>query len=923
MKLHNLIQSIIFTCCVTTMAFGQTPSVPFYANGSYNEKIQSPDDFLGFAIGSRPARAYEIERYFRYLTAQSPRVALTELGKSYEGRPLLILMISKKDNIANLESIRIDIKNFSDPRKTDKTAATELIDRLPAVAWMMYNVHGNELSGSDAAIQLAYQLAAGTDEATLKIINNLIIGIDPSQNPDGRERTLAQVTQWTGEHATFDLQSIELRGTWPGGRANHYLIDLNRDWFIGSQKETQCKVHELSRWNPQLVVDAHEMGSFSTYFFNPPREPISYHVASQIKKWWKIFSIDHANAFDQYGWSYYTTDSFDEWYPGYGSSWSFGCSAVGILYEQARTLGLSIKLPQGKVLTYRETVHHQFISSIANLGTAAEKRKTLLSDFYDMRVQAVSKNQHTPTAFVLLEGHNPTRTASLAANLVNQGIEVQRLTAKASFKNVKTYWNDAAKTITAPAGSYLINMKQPLSTLAISILEFDVRLNNRLLKQERKSLEEGKGTRMYEVGAWSMPIAYGVDALATYKLPPIKTKPFKKIQPASGSIKKGRASYGFILEYMDDTHVDALLMALNQELEIRSATKPFTLDKLNYKRGTLLFRRHENNADLDIKIKAIATATGVIFTPISTALTEKGANLGNASFRLLERPKLAIVTGQGISSTQFGAIWHFLDEQLGMRTTLLDIGNLGRSDLRKYNTLIIPPSRVLKRSLGKQGAAKLRDWINDGGTLIGIADAAAALTDSTLKISKVRLRRHVLKHLSSYEAEIAWEAKAGKLTPDSLTVWSNLVYTQPKAKKKTKPDFNSLSAQDKLSRIYMPRGAFMRINMHPEHWLGFGMDKKMPALCYSDKVFLSKRPIQTAARFADEQHLRISGLVWPEARARWAQSAYATREALGNGQIILFSNDPVFRAYTYATARMLVNAILLGPGLGTNVPVAW
>jgi len=427
---------------------------------------------------------------------------------------------------------------------------------------------------------------------------------------------------------------------------------------------------------------------------------------------------------------------------------------------------------------------------------------------------------------------------------------------------------------------------------------------------------------MYEVGAWSMPLAYGVPTVAAMTLPALQTTPWTARRNAN-RISEGRADYGYLLPWEDDSSVHALKAAFDAGLTVHAATKPFTLNTIQHKRGTLLFRRHDNTALLDSIITRIANASGAAFLPAATALTESGANLGNGSFRLLEQPRVALVAGSGVSSTNLGALWHFLDAGLEMRTALLDINGLGRTDLRKYNVLIFPSSGSYKRLLGKQGIQRIRDWINHGGTLIAIGDAAAALTDSTLKLSQVRLRRQVLKKLDEYKVELAWEADAGKKKPDSLAVWGTAPFQPQQTVKAQKKHPRNLAQQDKQQRLFRPRGSFMRINLHPEHWLGFGVDGKLPALIYTDKAYLSKRPVETAARLADEKHLRLSGLAWPEARARWAQSAYLTRERLGKGQLILFSNDPIFRGYTFGTARLLVNAVLLGPGLGARAPVPW
>ncbi len=915
----------------TGALFSQAEERPFYPQGTYMQDVPSPEDVLGFPLGKRPAHYDEIVKYLMTLSEKSPRVHLLETGQTHEGRRLYVAIISSEENMERIDEIRKNLSVLADPRRKESSArAQEIISSNPAVVWMMYNVHGNELSGADASLQVAYQLAAGTDETTKTIRKELIVGIDPSENPDGRERTLAQLQQWNGVVPTSDTQHIFHSGVWPGGRTNHYLFDMNRDWFILSQSETRARVKTILQWHPQFVVDAHEMGSFSTYFFNPPREPISLHLPPTIRKWWTIFAQDQAEAFDRYGWSYYTAESFDEWYPGYGSSWGYFLGAVSILYEQARTSGTQVKRPDGTTLTFREAVHHQFTSSMANITTATRNREAILRDYYQTKREAVSTTKRGDVqAYYITPGTNPTRARRLVEKLLEQGIEVERAEADFRINQLQSYWDSKPVTRTLPQGTYIIKMNQPLSLLITAILEFDPRLTSKFLQEEKESLEKGRGTRMYEVSAWSMLMAYGVDAYTSTAYPSVKTSTVRELLEPEGRVTNPQPAYGYLIDYCDDHAVDALISLLDSDYKIYAANKPFEIEKKSFCRGSLLLRINENPETLPEGIQKVAQATHVQIMGVNTAFTEKGPDLGSPQFRLLYPSRVALLTGPGFNTSNFGALWYLLDYELQCQHTILNILDIGRIDLRKYNVLILPSTRsnpeTLQQLFGKKGLKELKDWVTNGGTLIGMDNSTAFLADTTRTFSKVRQRRQVLKTLAQYEAAYLQEKGIERIKIDSLAIWEGTGTNEPKQKEKEEPkaDVKALASLDKKQQVYMPRGAILRVDLDTEHWLNFGCDSQIPAILYTPYAYLSKKPVQTAARFSEASDLRLSGLLWPEARKRWEKSAYATREAYGKGQIILFAGEPNYRSYFYGTTRLLLNSIFLGPGFGTQQPVGY
>ncbi|MFQ6091596.1 MAG: M14 family metallopeptidase [bacterium] len=903
---------------------------PWFPEGTYDPSIPIPDSVFGYPLGSKPVGYEETVGYFMRLAEVSERVKLEKYGETYEERSLYYAVISSAENMARLDEIKTSIARLADPRKLNgEGEASLLIEHTPAVAWMAYSIHGDELSNTDAALQLTYQLAAGTDSLTEKLTRELVIIVDPLQNPDGRERFLAQMLQVAGAFPNPDPQSLAHTGFWPWGRGNHYLFDLNRDWFLLVHPETRGKVEAILEWNPQLFVDSHEMGAFSTYLFSPPREPFNPNMTETLKRWWKVFARDQARAFDRYGWSYYTREWNEEWYPGYGSSWSLYTGAVGILYEQAGVDGSLVKQQDGSILTYRESVHHHFVSSMANLTTAANHRQQLLRDFYQEKKKAI-EDRTDPKTFLFGPGEKE-RTSRFIETLLLQHIEVQVATQEFMARDVHDIWGRALSEKRLPRGTYIVSPNQPMRPLIQAILDFDLRVSDSFLIQERRELEKRKRTRFYEVTAWSVPMGYNVDAYWTAKPVKASTEPVTQIETPSGQVINPDPGYGYVFDGSSDAAVRALVMFLEEGYKIRVAEKAFKVEGVTFSRGSVLLRNQGNPESLGDSVGKVVAATGITVYGVNTALADEGPDLGGGYFRLLEPPRIGIFAGASIDFTSYGALWHLLDRRYQIRSSSLDINRIGRLNLDKYNVLVLPQvwggPKGYERIIGKSGIAKLRTWIEQGGTLVAIGTGAAFAADTSVALSRVRLRRQVLDRIDEYEEAVAHELAATRPAVDSRAVWEagqKPPTTEEKGVgEKRKPRLKELTREDERLRLFMPRGAILRADLDEEHWLTAGLDGKVPVILYTSYALMSKAPVQTPARLASADSLRLSGLLWPEARSRWTRTAYLTRESKGKGQIILFAGDPNFRGYFVGSARLLANALLLGPGLGARRPAPW
>jgi hypothetical protein len=920
---------LILLSVLTGTTSAQNTIFQFYPGGVYSKNVPTPEKILGFQVGSRPARYAEAVNYFNILASSTPRVKLVEMGETFEGRKLHYLVISNESHIQNLEQIKTDINKLGDPRlRSASTESDRLIRETPAIAWMMYGIHGDELSGPDAAIQLAYQLAAGEDSLSKAIRQELVVCIHPMENPDGRERFLAQMQQWQGMVPHTDIQTINHTGSWPWGRGNHYLFDLNRDWFLLVNPETRARVRAILEWSPQLVVDIHEMGSLDTYLFSPGREPINPHIKSKILDWLSLFSRDQAKAMDQYSWSYYTREWLDEWYPGYGSEWPLLLSSVSILYEQAGTDGSAVRRRDGSILTYRESVHHQFVSSLANLTTASQNRIRLLQDFYSLRKEAIRAGKNKPAAFYIVPDQNVTRLNQLLRKLLFQHIEIEKSKASFTVASLHGYLNSLSLKKTLPPGTYIIPLNQPFSPLIQAIMEFDPRMSSQFLQDERSSLLRDKDTRMYEVSAWSLPMAYDLEIYWSENMPGIKTERVTELPEKGGVVESDGSGFGYLCDYRDDASVMTLVELFKRGAVIRVAQKPLRIAGRNFERGTILLRKNENGSNLSETVKSIAGETGANFTEVHTALAQNGPDLGGNEFSLLVSPRIALLAGPQINLTNFSAMWFLLDQKLKIDFSILNSDRMRGFDLRKYNVLILPSAWSVdsyKSIFNKDGVSRLKNWVQEGGTLIGIEEAAAFLADTAIALSQTRIMRQVLPKRDFYEKWISQQEKLKTVKIDSLYIWEGgkKISDTTRVKTVSREQLEWTQKNDELARLFHPRGAILRGWVDQEHWLSYGLKQQIPLILYTSYAFLAMDPVRIPVSFSVASDLRLSGLLWPEAASRWANTAYLTVERIGKGQVILFAGDPFFRAYFEGSGRLLINSLLLGPGCGTDQGVPW
>jgi len=903
------------------------------ADAGFDANIPTPAQVIGVPIGARPLDDESVRRYLQALDEASPLLQIREYGRTFEDRPLTYLIITSTQNQQRLERLQQQMKRLSDPRGLSAAEAKSILDEMPTFVWLGYGIHGDELSSTDAALEVAYRLVAGTDSSTRIIRDRLVVFIDPMQNPDGRMRILPQLRQWNGAVANTDPSSLQHSGIWPWGRGNHFLFDLNRDFVPMVHPETASRMQAILNWRPQLLIDSHEMGSMDTYLFSPPREPLHPLINDNHKKWWKIFSLDQADAFNRQSWRYYTKDWSENWYPGYADAWVLFNSTVGILYEQAGVDGSAVKQYDGQILTYAEAVEHHVTSSLANIRTAARHAHELLFDYCADRRRAVDSFRQQPyKTFLLDPTHQTGWVHDLAAKLARLQMEVRVAQEIFDLAGTIDSWGDPARTVRFPRGTLFITTDQPAAELLHALADFDPHLKNEFVVSERRELEKFGRSRIYDVTGWSLPVAYSVDAFWSQNVPRVPSIAFDAKQQPPGGISAAGEAFAYLIDYQQVEAAAALTRLLDKGYQVYSAGKPFRMTGHDYMPGSLVLFPRRNSLSLQQDLPAIAAETGVHIDIRSTGLCENGPDLGSQEFRLLKSPRIGLIGNQPVSPNNFGEIWFLLDQVLKIRYSLIDFNRLANQDLSLYNTLIWPSSwldpQQVQGSLGKTGLTRLHQWIEDGGTLIAIGGSAAALADTSAKFCQTRIRPQVLDKLDLYQREWSRLQAADHPSIDSLTLWSNRpiakdsLASYPVSKMETK-NLKELSNWDQSLLKYRPRGVIVKAVLDSEQWLAFGLRKQIAVMLDTHAVFMARDPVQVPARLANAGELRLSGLLWPEARQRWSQTAYATRESIGKGQLILFVDEPTFRGYFRGSEKLLINAILLGPGFGTAAELLW
>ncbi len=848
----------------------------------YNTSIPTFRQVLGYDVGAEITTPDGILTYLKALHAAAPdRTRLVEYARTWEGRPLYAIILGSPERMARIDELRRDLHRLADPRTLGPGEAEQLVAQLPVVVWLMHAVHGNEISSCDAALYEAYHLLAAEGDATVDAIRReAIVIIDPLQNPDGRARFLAQNLLGRAASPDPDRLSAEHDEPWPGGRSNHYLFDMNRDWFASSQPETQGRLRLGLEWLPQVVVDLHEMGGDSTYYFAPPADPLNPYITKAQAGWLEAFGRANAAKFDSRGFAYFIREVYDSFYPGYGESWPIYHGAVGMTFEMASARGLAFRRDDETLLTYRDGIVEHFTAALTTMATAAANRAKLLHDFLEYRRTAISEGERTaPREYVLIPGLDRSKAERLAAQLVVEGIEVRRTTDALTV----------APDRTVPAGAFLVSAAQPAGRLVRNLLERNVPQPESFVKEQDRRRKKRMSDQIYDVTAWNLPLLYDVE-VATLDRPATVRAVALSGPPAAPAWAP--AKVGYLVPWGFDA-AGLVAEALRAGVVVRQASEPFSLGGRRYAGGTAIIRVSDNDAAAIQRVRELAARyPAVEIVPIDTGWVDQGISLGSGDVVRLKSPRVLLAWDEPTYSSSAGWARFVLERRFHQPASAIRVSTLGRVDLEKFDVVVLPSGDYADR-LGENQVRRLREWVRGGGTLVTLADASRWAVSE-----KVGL------------VDTHTELRDGK--PE----------VEPSSSDRDKKEQQAAAPFD-LDKAILPErerpentpGALLRVTLDGEHWLTAGHDTEIAVMVDGRRVFTPIRLDKgdNVAVYAVKDRLVASGLVWEEAQAQLAQKAYLIEQPLGEGHIVAFAEDPNYRAYAEGTELLFINAVLLGP----------
>ena len=884
--LSALCSLTLFPCALLAQA---QDDFVFWPNPDYDPAIPTIEQVLGYGPGERITWHRDVIRYFEALAAAAPdRVSLSEYARTWENRELIYAVISSPRNMADLDAVKAGMGRLADPANTDEDEAEGIAATQPAVTWLSYGVHGNEISSTDAAMLTAYHLLASRgDERVADIMADTVVVIDPMQNPDGRDRFIHHFEQAEGLVPDSDRLAAEHDEPWPGGRTNHYLFDMNRDWFIQTQPETRGRTRAMLEFYPVAYVDAHEMGSDSTYFFAPEAIPYNPHLADDQRNSLQLFGRNNARYFDLFGIDYFTREIFDAFYPGYGASWPSYFGSIAMTYEQASSRGLVIRQYDGNDLTYRYTVRNHFVTSLATAETVQVNREKFLIDFYNYRVSAIEEGEDEAIRAYIIPAQNDQAAANKLAGLLRrQDVQVDR--ALGSFNACGESYE---------AGSYVIRTAQPAKRFIRTLLDVDVPLEEDFLAEQERRRAENLPDEIYDVTAWSLPLMFNIDAHTCNRVPNGDFEPAgtELVQP--GTVSGGAASVAYIVPWGEATAVRFLSHALRRGLSVKSNDKAFTNAGNEYAAGTLILDVADNPENLYETVSELAATTGANVISVNDSWVTDGPSFGSGNVVRFNLPKVAMAWDEPTTAYSAGNTRFVIERQFDFPVTPIRVDRLRTANLNRYQVLILPlmSGPGYERALGESGMENLKHWVEQGGVVIGLGNATRFLADPDVDLLAVRRERAVVELDAGEEEEDEEEATVAGQYLTGTDDWQEQI----------------MALEDDPDSV---AGVLVRADVHPEHWLSAGVAPVLNVLVRGGDVYTPIRVNDgvNVARFQGPDELLASGYIWDENRRQMAYKPFVIQQSRGAGEVIAFTQDPTVRAYLDGLNVILMNAVFRG-----------
>ncbi|TVR61933.1 MAG: zinc carboxypeptidase [Gemmatimonadales bacterium] len=844
----------------------------FFPEGqTFNPDIPSPQEFLGYELGTYHTRHDMFVAYMEELARRSDRATYQSLGRSIGLRELPVLTITSPANHARLEEIRTEHLLAADPREPRVAGA----DR-PIVVHLGFGVHGNEPSASDAALLAAYWLVAGENPEVVNALEQGVWHVEPVLNPDGRDRHSTWANMHRSSPFVADPLDREHTEVWPGGRTNHYWFDLNRDWLPLQDPSSRARIDFHHSWKPNVVADYHEMGTNSTYFFEPTKPEGSWNPLLPEELYTDItlrFADRWAGSLDEIGSLYFTKEVFDNTYPGYGSTYPNFLGGLGLVFEQASARGHIQESTHHGVLTFAYAIRNQFRTVISTVESAVAERERMLEYQRDFYESALTEGAAFPVrAWVFGSPHDHSLNREFLDLLLRHRIEVFQLAEDRSLDGGEFQAGE----------SWIVPVEQPEYRLVRSMFE---------------RTDTYADSVFYDASTWTMSLAYGIPhgEIRSGGLP--LGDPVVEVPAPRGTGDVPTAQVAYLLDWSDTYAPRALQYLMARGVRAEGAFQPFSARvrggeagpagaTRSFPRGSISIPvqiQHLDPGEVHRLVREAETHTGVPFFATDTSLSTDGVDLGSGNFRPLgHMPRVLMVVGSGIQANEAGQVWHLLDTRVDLPVTKVDRDNLGRADLSRYDVVVLVSGNYGFMGEGQQ--AELRRFVQRGGTLVGIRGGAQwALAQG--------FAPRVNQALAQVEAEAGMEVG--------------------------RTDYADAAALTGAQRI---RGSIYRADLDSTHPLGFGYHSRELAV-WRDHEFIvppSANPFSTPVQLTEDPHL--SGYISPRNLDRIRGSASALTDGIGSGTVVLLLDNPNFRGYWYGTNRLFLNAIFFGRHI--SVPAA-
>ena len=803
---------------------------------TFAQTLQSPSQFLGYDLGTKFSRHHQVVDYFEHVQQEKPlMVKLEQYGETNERRPLMLAFVSSEENIKNLETIREN--NLKNAGILEGSSTTNDI----AIVWLSYNVHGNEASSTEASMNTIYKLL--TEKSAY--LKNTVVIIDPCINPDGRDRYVNWYNETASVPYDIDQQASEHSEPWPGGRPNHYLFDLNRDWAWATQVESASRLKAYNKWMPHIHVDFHEQGINEPYYFAPAAEPFHEVISDWQRDFQTQIGKNHAKYFDAEGWLYFTRERFDLLYPSYGDTYPTYMGAIGMTYEQGGhgRAGLGILNDEGDVLTLVDRLTHHTVTGLSTIEISsknAEKLNTEFANYFD--------NSKLNYKSYVLKGHDD-KIKSLIELLEKH--EISYGFAENGKVNGYHYGNSSQGQMNTSSKDLVVSTNQPKGKMVKVLFEPNAKLSDSLT---------------YDITAWSVPYAYGLDAVASRTL--VQSNQVNKSIPST--IPNSGAT-GYVVEWNSLKDAQFLADLLKGGFKVRFTEKPFTTQGKTYTRGSLIIVRGDNKMvdNFDNRLIQIAFTHNRTPEAIASGFSTSGPDFGSPDIKLVNPPKIAMLSGNYTSSLSYGELWHFFEQQLQYPVTSINTSDLSGTNLSKFNVLIMP-NGYYGGLLNDNLIDKLKTWVRSGGKLIAIDGA-----------------------LNSF---------AGK---DGFGLKRN----QPEASEDN-DDSKRIKYADR-EREYTKNlitGAIFKTDVDNTHPMAYGYDEHYFTLKLGNASYSLLDSGYNVA-YLGENPKNVSGYAGQDALKKLDNSLIFGEQRMGSGSVIYMVDNVMFRSFWENGKLFLVNAI--------------